>query len=316
MRRYVELTPAIPLVAATRGVTILATRFALPASDSELHRTAFFREIMQPQGWRHGAVLCFWTEPAASFPILVLTLYRTLDQPDFSDQELALLDHLHAFLAPAVTHFHQICASSAVSDGMAMALRRLSRGVAVLDWQLRVVQSNLAARRWCAQWNQIRTPPCSQGQKNDQFVPDCLLEACRELREELSYVLRRDGESATKRRRHIVSPASPGLRASVTVICQSAAIAEPSFVIEFEAAPRASTRHDDPASVLTRLTPSEREVALVVSEGLSNEETAERLGKTIHAVKFLLHRIYRKLDVPNRARLSLLLVGRAGSPAI
>ena len=77
MRRYVELTPAIPLVAANPGVKVLATRFALAASDEELRRTAFFREIMQRQGWRHGAVLCFWAEPAGTFPVCVLTLYRT-----------------------------------------------------------------------------------------------------------------------------------------------------------------------------------------------------------------------------------------------
>jgi DNA-binding CsgD family transcriptional regulator len=57
---------------------------------------------------------------------------------------------------------------------------------------------------------------------------------------------------------------------------------------------------------LPQLTESEREVAFVVAEGLSNEEAAARLGKTIHAVKSLLHRTYEKLGVSNRARLSLL----------
>ena len=50
---------------------------------------------------------------------------------------------------------------------------------------------------------------------------------------------------------------------------------------------------------------AEREVALVVAQGLSNEETAERLGKTVAAVKFLLHRVYKKLGVANRAKLAL-----------
>jgi DNA-binding NarL/FixJ family response regulator len=56
------------------------------------------------------------------------------------------------------------------------------------------------------------------------------------------------------------------------------------FVIEFESVPRSPDK--DTAS-LWQLTESEREVALVVAEGLSNEEAAARLGTTIHAVKFL-----------------------------
>jgi DNA-binding CsgD family transcriptional regulator len=64
--------------------------------------------------------------------------------------------------------------------------------------------------------------------------------------------------------------------------------------------------------MLAQLTEAEREVALIVAEGLSNEEAAQRLGKTIYAVKFLLHRVYRKLHVSNRSRLCLLL--RAPSP--
>jgi DNA-binding CsgD family transcriptional regulator len=48
-----------------------------------------------------------------------------------------------------------------------------------------------------------------------------------------------------------------------------------------------------------------------VATGISNEEAAERLGKTIHAIKFLLHRVYRKSGVANRAELALCLSGRA-----
>ena len=38
MRRYIELTPAIPLAIANRGVRIQPTRLGLPASTRELRR--------------------------------------------------------------------------------------------------------------------------------------------------------------------------------------------------------------------------------------------------------------------------------------
>jgi DNA-binding CsgD family transcriptional regulator len=42
------------------------------------------------------------------------------------------------------------------------------------------------------------------------------------------------------------------------------------------------------------LTRAERAVALVLMEGVSNQEIADRLAKSFDAVKFLLHRIYQK----------------------
>jgi DNA-binding CsgD family transcriptional regulator len=189
MRRYVELTPAIPLVVANPGITILATRFALPCSQQGLHRSAFYREVMRRQGWRHAAALCFWGRAGAPFPMFVLTLCRSEGRPDFSDADLAALAELHPFLAPAVGRAYEMSAAPVAASG------------------------------------------------------------------------------------------------------------------------RAASRRSRTARLLGALTRSEREVALVVSEGVSNAEAAERLGKTVHAVKFLLHRIYDKLGVTNRTRLVLLLHG-------
>jgi DNA-binding NarL/FixJ family response regulator len=307
MRRYLELTPAVPLVIANPGVKILATRFALTPSDGELHRTPFYREVMQRQGWRHGAVLCFWAAPFASFPIFVLTLYRTEGHPDFTDHDLRLLENLHAFLAPAVTRFHDISASEAVSAGVATVLRHVSPGIVVLDWQLRTVRTTLAGRRACAQWNGISASRSTPVPRSSLSLPDCLLAVCNELRRELTSVMRRDRESNTQRRRAVSHPDAPALSASVTVVWLATPLSEPSFVIEFDGSGQSPAPSAETASLLAKLTKSESDVALVVAEGLSNEEAAERLGKTLHAVKFLLHRVYRKLGVANRARLSLLL---------
>src|SRR5207237_10939665 len=48
------------------------------------------------------------------------------------------------------------------------------------------------------------------------------------------------------------------------------------------------------------LTPREAEVLEAVAQGLSNNQVAERLGFTVHTVKFHLASIYRKLGVSNR----------------
>ena len=51
---------------------------------------------------------------------------------------------------------------------------------------------------------------------------------------------------------------------------------------------------------LDRLSPREAQVLENASLGLTNEQVAARLGVTVHAVKFHLASIYRKLEVANR----------------
>ena len=70
---------------------------------------------------------------------------------------------------------------------------------------------------------------------------------------------------------------------------------------------------DRSVPVLQKMTASERAVAIVLADGLSNQEIADQLGKSVVAVKFLLHRIYEKTGVPSRAALVAVL--RAARPS-
>jgi DNA-binding NarL/FixJ family response regulator len=55
----------------------------------------------------------------------------------------------------------------------------------------------------------------------------------------------------------------------------------------------------------TTLTPREKEVLELAALGLTNRQAAERLGITVHAIKFHLATIYRKLDVANRTEAAV-----------
>jgi DNA-binding CsgD family transcriptional regulator len=63
------------------------------------------------------------------------------------------------------------------------------------------------------------------------------------------------------------------------------------------------------ASMLTAVTPREREVALLIVDGHSDREIADRLYLSHHTVSQYVKRIYRKLDVPSRVALTRLLLG-------
>ncbi len=54
------------------------------------------------------------------------------------------------------------------------------------------------------------------------------------------------------------------------------------------------------------LTTRERQIVLMLSEGLTNKEIARRLRLTEGTVKVHLHNIYRKLGIANRTALAVL----------
>jgi len=56
------------------------------------------------------------------------------------------------------------------------------------------------------------------------------------------------------------------------------------------------------------LTARERQVMLLVSEGLSNKEIGRRLGLSEGTIKIHLHNIYEKIGVPNRTALTAVAI--------
>lgn len=58
---------------------------------------------------------------------------------------------------------------------------------------------------------------------------------------------------------------------------------------------------------LQELSPREREIALLVCEGLSNAEIARQLRKSVLTIKTQLNAVFRKLGVTSRTRLMAML---------
>lgn len=98
--------------------------------------------------------------------------------------------------------------------------------------------------------------------------------------------------------------------ASIDTLSQAVrAVAQGGLVIDPQVA-RLALRGDDEAekgdsSVLSRLTPTEREVAFLVSEGLSNQAIAQRMVLAEGTVKNHVSSLLRKCDASDRTALAL-----------
>jgi DNA-binding CsgD family transcriptional regulator len=312
MRRHVELNPAIPLALANRGIKILPTRMGLPHADDELRSTPFYREIMQPLGWRHSVALCFWGDPPEKLPVFVTSADRREGRSDFSDQDIAMFERIHPFLDCAVNRLYEQEKAKSVRDGMAITGRGGSRGLAVLDWNLRLVEANSVARRLSATWGDGVRAKRAGHSRVPWATPPLLARECREMRHEWESLLLANPDAiALRRRPHIPHPRDRALTASITMVCRNTTgLSEPSFVLEFaRRMPQAAVQTRRAEPVLQSLTGAERAVAMVLAEGVSNQEIADRLEKSVDAVKFLLHRINKKTGVPSRAALVATLRG-------
>jgi DNA-binding CsgD family transcriptional regulator len=313
MRRHLELNPAIPLAMANRGIRLLPTRTGLPGSEDELRRTPFYREIMRPQGWRHAVALCFWESPPGELPVFVASVNRREGRNDFSKSEIRRLESVHPFLECAVRRVHEREAAQSVRDGMAMTVRDETRGLAILDWNLRLVEANPIARRLCAAWGDDAGGTRDGASGRTWRLPSVLIDACCELKHEWESLLHANPSVVVRRHAGISHPHVPGLTASITLVCRDVSgLSDPSFVLELDGRiPGSATDAVDRSlPVLQKMTGAERAVAMVLVDGLSNQEIADRLAKSVHAVKFLLHRIYQKTGVRNRAALVAALGAR------
>lgn len=81
-------------------------------------------------------------------------------------------------------------------------------------------------------------------------------------------------------------------------------------LVASSAAPHRQPNIDN--AVFDSLTPREREIAVLVGEGVSNKIIARRLDITERTVKAHLGAVFSKLGMPGRLQLALLVTGSAG----
>jgi two-component system nitrate/nitrite response regulator NarL len=70
----------------------------------------------------------------------------------------------------------------------------------------------------------------------------------------------------------------------------------------------------DESEVVQHLTRRENQVLEMASRGLTNVEVGARLEISVHAVKFHLASIYRKLKVANRTEAAVIYTRQNGRP--
>lgn len=307
MREISKVNPTIPVLCANPGITVSPTRDVLPPEE-ELVQTPFYRIFMKPLNWRHAVALFFWKTVSPPELDCVLSVYRTEEQGDFSHKEISQLAALHPDIERARLRVTKLEEQRAALRSLQHFVRNLPVPAMMLNWQLKVLYQNREALDYCTRW-QGRARAGSL--KPVMSLPLELCDACREMKIEWGKHLARNGFTRLVRKRVILCQGCAPLRVTISMMqLAPTLLGDPNFLVVFEGSSPSGEGHPGSPmfAKLAKLTAREREVALLVTEGISNQDIADRLGRCVGTVKAELHAAYMKLGVTSRAQLLLKIL--------
>lgn len=273
-------------------------------------RSALYRRCVAPHKCAHGLCLLFWKRQRLVCGIAIL---RPVSQGDFSPAEMKLLRELYPQFMTALCRIESLEHEHAVRMDFEEFVKRLPLPTIILQWNLKPIYLNRAAREFCAVWE--KGPEEARRTKAISKIPFAILHRCRGLKQQWTEVGRptlSDARTFFKEQK-IRHPRLPHFRATIHLRrLKSAGVVRPHFLIECEDLSRNRDRNSVPANLrlpaIARLTAREQEVARLVCNGQSNKEIADEAHLSVAMVKKHVHAIFRKLEVPCRSRLVALML--------
>jgi DNA-binding CsgD family transcriptional regulator len=298
--------PFIPFINAHRGIQRYRFEDVLP-SPRDFHGTDFYRRVAEPEGWDKGLSMLFWSREEVR---AMFSVYRAPSEGAFRDSEIAVLDYLYPFIGTAIERVQLVHSERLARRGLEEFNKRLPIGLISLDWELRVVFANPEGMKACVHWNLGAEAARIYNNRDCFELPPAVLAAARGLRVAIE---RRNPKELQGQLGDVVQVAEPSQAGYVATVSVSNApantLAKPRFLIVLDAGRAVSPASSAPRrdAALRELTPREREIAILVAEGLANQEIAGRLSKSVLTIKTQLNAVFRKLGLRRRAQLITLL---------
>jgi DNA-binding CsgD family transcriptional regulator/PAS domain-containing protein len=301
LRGHHANNPAFPVLVSQPGRKVLRLRDCFPDEKAML-RSRFFRDYMAPIDTRHAVALFFWNDRLNAIDC-ALALHRSDRMSDFDPEEIRAIERIYPHIETAFRRVAKLQNAAAIRQSLDGFLRDLPLPTVLLDWELRPVYYNRAALESCALWE---SGVAHKTRARDRLrVPAELLAVMREMKNRWGEALRSNPGSTSFETRVMTNGRNSQLRASITMtVLRSPHLGKPSFLLRFEST---GSRGAARLSHIAMLSPREREVALLVCDGMSNQEIADSLGKSLATVKTELHSVFSKLEVKSRGQLIALL---------
>jgi DNA-binding CsgD family transcriptional regulator len=267
-----------------------------------LRKSGFYRKYMAPAGYEYAIGLLFWRGRPLMAMIVIM---RTVKQGDLTGHQLDLLRSFYPQFQTALHRIRSLEHEHAARMAFEEFLGRLPLPTILLQWNLKTVYLNKAAREFCELWKE--GPEKARVLKALAPLPPEILDRCRVLKKRWEHSFRGHELRAMERHEVVRNQRWPQLRATVNLRqLDSTGVARPQFFVECEELGRERERGGR-LPHLARLTRREQQVARLACDGCSDQEIADQLALSMAMVKKHLYAMFRKLEVSSRSRLMALM---------
>ncbi|MBC8011864.1 MAG: helix-turn-helix transcriptional regulator [Burkholderiales bacterium] len=306
------INPFTPYIRAHRRLSHYV--FAdVVGTEAEFRKTDFYRLFAKPEGWDKGMSGVFWERDEVK---AMFSVYRGPGHVEFVAADVERLRYLRPHIETAIDRVRELHAERVQRKVLEEFSRHIPIGLMLLDWDLQPLFANTESVRECAVWQ--HGPEVARGlvSRDHLELPRAIREACEQLRAAILQANAKEKPVFPHALERVAHPTLAGRLASVSAINSSPGLlAKPGFLVVMEdrgageggVAGGAARVPAEKQRLLWMLSPSEREIALLICEGCSNAEISTRLKKSLLTTKKQVTSIFAKLGVKSRARLMTLL---------
>jgi len=274
--------------------------------DSEVARTDFYREYMQPEALAPEGPICHQIATSATGKYAAIVIYRRVGCRPFDDDDLALGNLLVPHLERGYAIYSRLGSVRRARVALAEVLDRLPTGVLVFDARHAPLIVNRSARRILDMRDGFaieRGRPRLADRREDGVFQTLLAKACEATlsgRRAVGDVMQVSRPSGRRAFALMVAPlldAPPGSAAGEAV--SVAFLADP------------ETGHVSTTDVLEQLyalTPAEAELVQLLAQGRSLEQVATARSVTMNTVRSQLKQVFTKTDTNRQGELVRLVL--------
>lgn len=304
-----RITPTHGFLNQHPGIKLYNLVDIIPADARELRRGDFYRHVLKPEGFDKLLGLTLWEKDERKS---ILCVRRAFGQASFAPAEIALLLDLHPIFDRNLHRLEKLEEEKICRSSLQQFINLLPQGILLVNSRHEVIFANQEAYEDCAMWNLGVETARRMNSRAVFSVPAAFLEAYQMLMEEHYASALGEACNLAPMRTTLIHPEQPLLQADLSLVSlEVPLLARPYLFAQLLnrelLSTNASPLHNRQFAVLSRLTQREREVATLVRDGLSNEEIAGRLHKSLGTIKNQIQSIFAKLGINGRAKLISML---------
>ena len=274
--------------------------------DAELATTDFYREYMEPQGLACEGPLINLIHPREGLLFSGIAIYRKVEGPPFSDEDVATADLLVPHLAQAFGIHCRVGGIDRARLALGEVIDRVPSGVVLLDRKRRPVVCNRAAQKIAAENDGFHLD--DRGPRAAMQPDDAALQSLieRALNAEPGSENHSGGFVSLTRpsgRRPLSAMVTPLLEPSRESTSSDAAAML--FISDSEAGSLSTV---EMLRTLYGLTQAEAELVQLLVSGHTVDEVAEIRGVTMNTARSQLKHVFAKTDTRRQGELIRLIV--------